>query len=46
MRKHIGATMEPPKAEYITIDKSTIETIKKRDEGKATKVINLVKAGY
>ena len=36
--------MEPPKTEYMTIDRSTIETIKRRDEGKATKVINLVKA--
>jgi type I restriction enzyme, R subunit len=31
-------------AEYVTIDKKTIQTIKEREEGKATKVINLVKA--
>jgi type I restriction enzyme R subunit len=31
-------------AEYIALNEATIETIKKRLEGKATKVINLVKA--
>jgi type I restriction enzyme R subunit len=30
--------------EYIAIDRSTIDTIKAKEEGKATKVINLVKA--
>jgi type I restriction enzyme R subunit len=44
VQRHIGAVMEPPRTEYMTIDRSTIETIKRRDEGKATKVINLVKA--
>ena len=45
MQRHVGADFatEPP-ADYVFIDKSTIETIKQRDEGKATKVINLVKA--
>jgi type I restriction enzyme, R subunit len=45
VQRHIGAQMiaEPP-AEYVTIDKKTIQTIKEREEGKATKVINLVKA--
>jgi len=33
-----------PQAEYVVIDRSTIETIKLRDDGKATKVINLIKA--
>jgi type I restriction enzyme R subunit len=44
VQRHIGAAMEPPKTEYLVIDRSTIETIKRRLEGKATKVINLVKA--
>jgi type I restriction enzyme R subunit len=44
VQRHIGAAMERPKAEYVAIDRSTIETIKQRDEGKATKVINLVKS--
>jgi hypothetical protein len=44
VQRHIGAAMERPQTDYITIDRSTIETIKQRLEGKATKVINLVKA--
>jgi type I restriction enzyme, R subunit len=44
VQKHIGASMSDPAAEYVVIDRSTIETIKMRDEGKATKVINLIKA--
>ena len=44
VRRHIGAAMENPKPEYVLIDQSTIETIKQRDEGKATKIINLVKS--
>ena len=44
VQKHIGASMADPAAEYVVIDRSTIETIKLRDEGKATKVINLIKA--
>ncbi len=43
VQRHIGAVMERPETEYLGIDRSTIETIKQRDEGKATKVINLVK---
>ncbi|MFH0352212.1 MAG: type I restriction endonuclease subunit R, partial [Chromatiales bacterium] len=44
VQQHIGALMarETP-GEYVVIDKSTIDAIKQRDEGKATKVINLVK---
>jgi len=34
---------EPP-VEYVAIDESPLEAIKRRDEGKATKVINLVKS--
>lgn len=44
VQQHIGAVIERPKTEYLVIDQSTIETIKQRDEGKATKVINLVKS--
>jgi type I restriction enzyme R subunit len=36
--------MAEPEAEYVVIDRGTIDTIKRRDEGKATKVINLIKA--
>jgi type I restriction enzyme R subunit len=45
VQKHIGAMMaaDPP-IEYVVIDRSTIETIKQREEGGATRVINLVKA--
>src|SRR5713226_4457985 len=40
VQQHVGALIvaEPP-TEYLAIDKSTIETIKSRDDGKATKVI-------
>jgi len=44
VQKHIGAVIAGEIAEYIALDGATIETIKKRLEGKATKVINLVKA--
>ena len=44
VQKHIGAVMAEPTVEYVVIDRSTIETIKQQDEGKATKVINLIKA--
>ncbi len=44
VQRHIGAAMERPGSEYLAIDRSTIDTIKQRDEGKATKIINLVKA--
>jgi len=44
VQRHIGAVMERPGTDYLAVDPSTIETIKQRDEGKATKVINLVKA--
>lgn len=45
VQQHVGALMaqETP-GEYVAIDKDTIETIKARDDGKATKVINLVKS--
>jgi type I restriction enzyme R subunit len=44
VQKHIGASVAEPATEYVVVDRSTIETIKMRDEGKATKVINLIKA--
>ena len=45
VRTHIGATMAADKrAEFVAIDKSTIETIKESQKGDATKVINLVKS--
>ena len=44
VQNHIGASLAEPAAEYVLIDRSTIETIKLKDGGKATKVINLIKA--
>lgn len=44
VQKHIGTSLAEPEAEYVVVDRSTIETIAMRDEGKATKVINLIKA--
>lgn len=44
VQKHIGATIAETSPEFFAIDKATIETIKSRHEGDATKVINLVKA--
>jgi len=43
VQKHIGAIMAPTDVEYVIIDRSTIETIKLKAEGNATKVINLIK---
>lgn len=45
VQKHVGAVMVrevPP--DYVAIDESTIETIKAKEDGTATKVINLVKS--
>ena len=44
VQQHIGAVVALERAEYIALNAATIETIKVRLEGKATKVINLVKA--
>jgi type I restriction enzyme R subunit len=44
VQKHIGAVIAGETAEYVVLDGATIETIKNRLEGRATKVINLVKA--
>ncbi|MDA8238739.1 MAG: HsdR family type I site-specific deoxyribonuclease [Nitrospiraceae bacterium] len=45
VQKHVGTWIagELP-AEYVEIDKATLDTIKQRNEGKATKVINLIKS--
>ena len=44
VQKHIGVAMESPGADYMGIDRTTLDTIKQRHEGRATKVINLIKA--
>jgi type I restriction enzyme R subunit len=44
VQKHIGVTISEAPTQSVVIERSTIETIKWRDEGKATKVINLIKA--
>jgi len=44
VQKHIGTVMAGPVTETVVIDGSTISTIKEKGEGKATKVINLIKA--
>jgi type I restriction enzyme R subunit len=45
VQNHIGISgLAESATPYVVIDRSTIETIKMRDEGKATKVINLIKA--
>jgi type I restriction enzyme R subunit len=44
VQKHIGATVQEAPPEFFAIDRATIDTIKQRHEGDATKVINLVKA--
>jgi type I restriction enzyme R subunit len=45
VQEHVGAWMsgELP-AEYVEIDKATLDAIRQRNEGKATKVINLIKS--
>ena len=44
VQRHISATVHDRMSEYVTLDADAIETIKNREEGKATKLINLVKA--
>jgi len=45
VQKHIGTTaIAEPEAEYLVIDKDTVEAIKSKEGGGATKVINLVKS--
>ncbi|TAE75869.1 MAG: HsdR family type I site-specific deoxyribonuclease [Verrucomicrobia bacterium] len=44
VQAHIGTTLSEPETPYVFIDKRTLEAIAAKDEGKATKVINLVKA--
>jgi type I restriction enzyme R subunit len=44
VQKHIGSSLAEPVAEYVVIDGSSIEAIKVNEDGKATRVINLIKA--
>jgi hypothetical protein len=44
VQRHIGSAWHEERREYVTLDRSTIEIIKKNREGKATKVINLIKS--
>ncbi|MDI6808880.1 MAG: HsdR family type I site-specific deoxyribonuclease [Candidatus Eisenbacteria bacterium] len=44
VQRSIGASVGDAHSKYVAIDRSTIETIKKLDDGKATKIINLVKS--
>ncbi len=44
VQQHVGTMLSQPSVEYAVLDNATLETIKKRREGDATKVINLVKA--
>lgn len=45
VQRHVGAWMnaEAP-AEYVAINKATLDTIGQHNEGKATRVINLIKS--
>ncbi|MFQ5329468.1 MAG: hypothetical protein ACE5D4_05700 [Thermodesulfobacteriota bacterium] len=45
VQKYVGDSfVDDPQGEYLVINANTIETIKKSKDGKATKVINLVKS--
>ncbi|MDP2157687.1 MAG: type I restriction endonuclease subunit R, partial [Nitrospirota bacterium] len=45
VQEHIGTMMISDKVgEYVEIDKAAIDTIKQKEEGKATRVINLIKS--
>jgi type I restriction enzyme R subunit len=44
VQHHIGGTLRDSQDPYVVIDQSTVETMKQQGGGKATKVINLVKA--
>jgi len=45
VQQHVGAWMaSDASAEYVEIDKAAIDAIKQKEEGKATRVINLIKA--
>jgi type I restriction enzyme, R subunit len=44
VQKRIGVRIAETAPEFFAIDRSTMETIKSRHEGDATKIINLVKA--
>jgi type I restriction enzyme R subunit len=44
VQKHIGTTLRAAENQYLAVDKSTLESISMKISGKATKVINLIKA--
>ncbi|TAJ95973.1 MAG: HsdR family type I site-specific deoxyribonuclease [Gammaproteobacteria bacterium] len=44
VQQYIGSRIEQPPTDYMELNEASIETIKQRAEGKATKIINLVKA--
>lgn len=44
VQEHVGSTLQEEPPPYVAIDLRTLETIAAKQEGKATKVINLVKA--
>lgn len=44
VQEHVGASLKDVETPFVFIDKATLEAIAAKDEGKATKVINLVKA--
>ncbi len=44
VQQHVGSMLSQPSVEYAVLGNATLETIKQRREGDATKVINLVKA--
>ncbi|MCI0447860.1 type I restriction endonuclease subunit R, partial [bacterium] len=44
VQQHIGTDIKELPAEYVALDEAGLETIRQRREGKATKIINLIKA--
>jgi type I restriction enzyme, R subunit len=44
VQEHIGAKIQDSPEEYVAITKQTLETIKAKHAGDATKVINLIKS--
>jgi type I restriction enzyme R subunit len=44
VREHVGVLVGEEAGAYVAIDRDAIEALKRRDDGKATKVINLVKS--
>lgn len=44
VQQFIGASMNEPAGDYVVIDQGTLETIKHKGDGNATRVINLIKS--